>query len=138
MIFVFINFSRIYNNGKSELQNCLRLLKKSVKYNIFLVFINFVKNFHEYIRTENPSYRIVWNYSKNHSKTISFCFHKFFKKCSWINYSKNHLNCFKYNIFCFHKFLNKFSRIYKNGKSELQNSLKSLKNHLDCFKYNIF
>ena len=29
-------------------------------------------------------------------------------------------------------------RIYKNGKSKLQNSLKLLKNHLNCFKYNIY
>ena len=58
-------------------------------------------------------------------------------KILWDN-SKDHLNCFKYNIFCFQKFSKKFTVIYKNGKSESQNSLKSLKNHLNCFKYNIF
>ena len=55
-----------------------------------------------------------------------------------MNYSKNHLNCFKYNIFRFHEFLKNFSWIYKNRKFEQQNSVKSLKSHLNCFEYNIF
>ena len=43
---------------------------------------------------------------------------------------KNQLNCF-------YEFFKKFSWIYKNGKSEQQNCLKSLKNYLNCFKYNV-
>ena len=31
---------------------------------IFSLFINFSKYFHDYIRTENPSYKISWNYPK--------------------------------------------------------------------------
>ena len=31
---------------------------------IFSLFINFSKCFHDYIRTENPSYKISWNYPK--------------------------------------------------------------------------
>ena len=42
------------------------------------VFINCLKNFHEYIRTENPGYKIASNYSKNHLD----CFNKFFKNFS--------------------------------------------------------
>ena len=34
---------------------------------------------------------------------------------------KNHLICFKYNIFCFHKFFKKFSWIYKDGKPGYKN-----------------
>ena len=54
--------------------------------------------------------------------------------CFLINFSKNHLNCFKYYIFYFHKFFKTFSRTYKNRKSELQNRLRLLK---QSFKYNI-
>ena len=62
-------FSCIYKNGKSELQNCLRLLKKSFKYNICLntiIVLNAIlfnlkscsKNVCEYIRTENQTTRM--------------------------------------------------------------------------------
>ena len=54
---------------------------------IFFVFINFSKNFHEYIRMENSELQ-------NSLKLL-----------------KNHLICFKYNIFCFEKFFKKFVNI---------------------------
>ena len=53
---------------------------------------------------------------------------------------KYHLNCFKCNVFVFQKCFKKFLWIYKNGKSELENTLKLLKNHLSrifCF-HNVF
>ena len=48
---VFINVSQNLKNGKSELQNCLKLLRKLFE----IVFINFSTNCHEYIRTENSA-----------------------------------------------------------------------------------
>ena len=54
----------------------------------------------------------------------------------FINYSKNNLNYFEYNIFCFHKFVKKFLQIYKNGKYELQNRFRLLKkNHLNILNH---
>ena len=89
-----------YKNGISGLKNCLKLLKKIAwncfKCNIFS-FHNFPKNVRKYIRMENPSYKFVWNYSKNH------------------------LNCFKYNNIFFFKFFKKFSWIYKDGKLNYKN-----------------
>ena len=32
----------------------------------WIIYINFSKNFHEYIRTENTGYKIARNYSKNY------------------------------------------------------------------------
>ena len=58
-------------------------------------FINFSKNFREYIKIENLGSKIVGNYSKNH------------------------FSCFKYNIFCLHEFFKIFCRIYKDGKPRL-------------------
>ena len=39
--------------------------------NILFVFKNFWRNVREYIRMENPSYRIAWNHSK---KSLKLCF----------------------------------------------------------------
>ena len=56
-----------------------------------------------------------------------------------MNYSKNNLNYFKYNVFCFHKFFKTFLGIYKNEKSKLQNRFENYaKNQLNCLKYNMF
>ena len=50
------------------------------------------------------------------------------------NYSKNHLNCFKYYIFCSQDFSKTFHEyLYKNRKPESQNSLKLLKSGLNGF-----
>ena len=84
----------IYIGFMNRLKNCMKSLE-FVLNTIFFVFVNVSKDFHEYVRTENMSYKIVWNYSKNY------------------------LNCFRYNIFCFDKYFKKISWIYKNGKSEL-------------------
>ena len=48
---------------------------------MFFVLINFSKHFWEYIRTKNPSYKIVLKITQ-----------------------KNQLNCLKYNMFCSHNF----------------------------------
>ena len=48
----------MYKNEKFDLQNRLKLFKKSLKYNI-LCFHKLFKKFHEYMRTENASYKIV-------------------------------------------------------------------------------
>ena len=55
-------------------------------------------------------------------------------------YRKKYIkNCIKLlefvlnTIFVFSKYFKRFSLIYKNGKSESQNSLKLLKNQLHCF-----
>ena len=48
---VFINVSQNLKNGKSELQNCLKLLRKLLE----IVFINFSTNCHECMRTENSA-----------------------------------------------------------------------------------
>ena len=60
-------------------KNCMKSLEVVLN-TIFFCFQNFSKRFHEYIRAENPSLKIAWNYSKNH------------------------LSCFKYNIFYFQNF----------------------------------
>ena len=104
-----------------------------------LFFINFSKNFHEYIRTKNLSYKIVWNHSKNHFNTIFFVFinfsktfHKYIRtenlsyKIVW-HYSKNHLNTM---FFVFINFLKIFC--------ECAMIKRWLKNHLNCFKNNMF
>ena len=56
----------------------LRFFHESLKVT-WIVFINFSKNFLEYIRMENLSHKVAWNYSKNQLN----CF-RFFKTFSWI------------------------------------------------------
>ena len=58
---------------------------------IHSVFINVSKKFDEYIRTENPSYKIAWNYSKFTEIVLNIIF-----------------SVFKI-----------FTRIHKNGKFKL-------------------
>ena len=55
----------MYKNGKSGLQNILKLLKNYIN---TTVFINFSKKFHEYIRMENQgnnNNNIERKYSEN-------------------------------------------------------------------------
>ena len=52
-----------------------------------------------------------------------------------MNYSKNNLNYFKYNVFCFNKFFKTFLGIYKNEKSKLQNRFENYaKKPIELFK----
>ena len=41
---------------------------------IFYVFKNFSKDFHEYIRMDNPSYKMAWNHSKINSVVLNIIF----------------------------------------------------------------
>ena len=58
-----INHFFIYIQKKNYKKYFLKYYLNCFKNNCF-VFLNFSKNLREYIRRENLSYKIVWNYSK--------------------------------------------------------------------------
>ena len=121
-----------------------------VSYMNHLKLFWYSKYFYQYIRTENLSYKIPWNYLKNHLN----CFHKLLKnfcefirtknlsyKIAW-NYSKitwivlNTISSFFFDQNELHILLTK-TKIYRNNfKKDIikrwQNKYKSLTINLEC------